>query len=123
MENKIILPYSLVVLVRKDLRMKPGKIAAQTIHAALGACYQSLDRPITKEFMKKSLERRIICLKVDDEKEMLKIQEKMTELKINTFIQVDLGFTQVPAYTKTAMAIGPDFTENFAEHIKHLALY
>jgi PTH2 family peptidyl-tRNA hydrolase len=120
---KVVLPYSLVVLIRSDLRMKPGKIASQVIHAALGACYQTLDREITVKFMKESLERRIICLKVEDEEKMLEIQEEMQKLKMNTFIQVDLGFTQVPSLSKTAMAIGPDYTDKFSGLFKNLALY
>jgi PTH2 family peptidyl-tRNA hydrolase len=117
------LPYSIVVLVRKDLGMKKGKVAAQTAHAIIGACYKTLDTAITQSFMEQSLERRIVCLRVASEADMLKIQAQMEEMNVNTFIQVDVGLTQVPAYSKTAMAIGPDLTDKIAPLIKHLPLY
>lgn len=120
------LPYSMIVLVRKDLSMKPGKVAAQCIHAITGAYNQTLDSKITQLFMKSDFERRVLCLKIANEEEMIKMKASLDELKINNFIQVDLGFTQVPAMTKTVMAIGPVYTNgctNISHLIQNLSLY
>lgn len=95
-----------VILVRTDLKMDKGKIAAQVGHAVTDSILKSSKEKIEawrKEGMKK------VVLKVKDEKELLEYKKKASGLV--TSLVIDAGRTQVDPGTKTCLAIGPDEEE------------
>lgn len=107
-----------VIVVRKDLNMRKGKIAAQAAHASMKVL---LDTQITKTAggelvlqltpeMEHWLDHSFtkICVSVDSEEELNAIYEHANKLGIPSAIIVDSGRTEfngVP--TKTCAAIGP----------------
>jgi PTH2 family peptidyl-tRNA hydrolase len=94
-----------VILVRTDLKLPKGKMAAQVAHASVDAVLKSkasLIRNWRSEGMKK------IVLKVDDLTELYKFEKVAKELDFVTALITDAGLTTVPAGTTTCLAIGPD---------------
>ncbi|MEM5766182.1 MAG: peptidyl-tRNA hydrolase Pth2 [Candidatus Aenigmatarchaeota archaeon] len=97
-----------VILVRTDLKMGKGKIAAQCCHAAVGTL-ELVDREILKKWEKEGSKK--IVLKVRNEKELLEIYKKTKKEKIPCFLVKDAGLTQLKSGTITALGIGPDKEE------------
>jgi len=102
------MPLKQVILVRKDLDLPKGKLAAQCSHAAVEAVLKSTDKKVStwrKEGMPK------IVLKVKDEKELLLYLQKAKDDGLTTALITDAGRTVVAPGTKTCGAIGPDEEE------------
>ena len=122
-----------VIVVRKDLNMRKGKIAAQASHASLGAIlnYQvnteqdmmmlNIDHPPVKEWLNGRFTK--VCVSVDSEEELIDIYMKAMHNKVNVKLIKDAGLTEyggVPTYT--CLAIGPDYPENIDKITGHLKL-
>lgn len=121
-----------VIILRKDLNMRKGKLVAQGAHASMGAilslCKQDGDRLILEmdERVKPWLTGRFkkICVYVNTEQELLDIHERAKAAGLVTSLIVDAGLTEfngVP--TKTAVAVGPDREDRVDSICKHLPLY
>lgn len=100
--------FKMVLVVRNDLKMGKGKIAAQCSHATLGLYKKVLYRA------PKALNRWEMCaqpkvvLKIESEEDMLVLQERAKSLKLPTHITIDAGRTQIAPNSRTVMAIlGP----------------
>ena len=115
--------YSMTLVIRKDLDMRPGKVAAQCTHAALGACYQKLESKKVKAFLKDSNSRRAIVLRVNNLAELEDVNARALAAGLNTYIQVDAGLTQVPDDSSTVLAIGPDDPERIHAVTNTLKLF
>jgi PTH2 family peptidyl-tRNA hydrolase len=63
-----------------------------------------------------------IVLKIADEAALQQLYEKCIETGVAAHIVVDKGFTQIPANTKTVIAIGPARESLLRPIIGHLAL-
>jgi len=57
-EDPTMFDFKMVFAVRMDLKMKPGKVAAQCVHAALGAVRNSTQWAHFREFVQELEERR-----------------------------------------------------------------
>jgi len=100
--------YKQVILVRQDLKLPKGKLAAQSSHASVEAVLKSSDQKVStwrKEGMPK------IVLKVKDEKELLSYLQKAKDDGLTTALITDAGRTVVAPGTKTCGAVGPDEEE------------
>eukprot|EP00035_Acanthoeca_spectabilis_P025397 m.458274 g.458274 ORF g.458274 m.458274 type:complete len:244 (+) comp21459_c0_seq1:199-930(+) len=97
----------MVILVRKDLKMNAGKIAAQCGHAVLG-CYR-LARVHQPEMVRQWFRRgqAKVALKVDSEATMDSIMRAAWENGLTAVPIRDAGHTQVAAGSKTVLGIGP----------------
>ncbi|KAF9670436.1 hypothetical protein SADUNF_Sadunf13G0068800 [Salix dunnii] len=109
--------FKMVLVVRNDLKMGKGKIAAQCSHATLGL-YKKLLRRAPK-----ALHRWEMCaqpkvvVKIESEEDMLVLQvrarfqlrqDRAKSLKLPTHITIDAGRTQIAPNSRTVMAIlGP----------------
>lgn len=126
-----------VIVVRKDLNMRKGKIAAQVAHASLGAFFEACEQKgysgavqkngvflkgtpgfawLTGPFTK-------ICVSVDSEAELLALVEKAKAKKILHCLITDAGKTEfngVP--TITCAAFGPEWCDKLDELTGHLKL-
>lgn len=105
--------YKQMLVVRKDLKMRQGKTAAQCAHASLACYLEHPDDPRMKEWLKGPFAK--ICVSVDSEEEMLEVEHKAIEAGIITRMIIDQGRTEfngVP--TRTVLAVGPDLHENLA---------
>jgi len=99
--------YKMVIITRSDLKLSPGKLAAQVAHAAV-ACALDTKKNNSKWFHKwqtKGAKKAI--LKVDSEKDFYPLKEKAEDLKIVAYIISDAGYTEIPEGTKTVLGIGP----------------
>lgn len=94
-----------VILVRKDLKMPSGKLAAQVSHASVSAVLKSSKDNIEaweKNGMKK------VVLKVNDEKELLQYERLAKKHKLTAALIKDLGKTFFDKPTITCLCIGPE---------------
>src|SRR3989344_4107729 len=96
--------YKQVVLVRIDLKLPPGKLAAQVAHASVEAVLRS-DEKIVKSWRSEGMKK--IVLKVKNEKELRKYQQQAKDSGIVTALITDAGHTVVAPGTVTCLAIGP----------------
>ncbi|BFZ59211.1 hypothetical protein YB2330_000216 [Saitoella coloradoensis] len=113
----------LVLVVRTDLGMTKGKIAAQCSHATL-ACYKSLLRhnPALLQHWESAGQPKI-TLQTKDEEEMLVMQAKALSLGLMARVVRDAGRTQIPAGSATVLGVGPGPRSVVDEVTGHLRLY
>jgi PTH2 family peptidyl-tRNA hydrolase len=100
-----------VVVVRTDLKMSAGKIAAQSIHAALGLLRNlgpNRDSVVAAWLANRE---KTVCLSCDGLDRMVNLQSQARALGLNTHIVCDAGRTEVAAGSCTVLAIGPDTAE------------
>eukprot|EP00250_Pteridium_aquilinum_P032956 c4999_g1_i1 orf=465-998(-) len=100
--------FKMVLVVRNDLKMGKGKIAAQCSHATLGLYKKVFFRA------PKALQRWENCgqvkvvTKVESEDELLLLQAKANSLKVASHITIDAGRTQIAPNSRTVMSLlGP----------------
>ena len=94
-----------VIVVRKDLKLPKGKLAAQVAHASTEAVLRSHKDDLTKwrnQGMKK------VVLKVEDEKELLNIKKDAEDTGLIVALITDAGRTVLSPGTVTCVGIGPD---------------
>lgn len=135
----------MMIVMRRDLKMRKGKIAAQAGHAAIEAILTALkkeerlqDLVMTEEGMTLKTDDphesplcewfhfgcAKICVYVDSEEELLAIAEKAKEKNIIAAVITDAGMTEfhgVP--TKTCLALEPLPSDIANELTGHLPLY
>ncbi len=99
--------YKQVIVLRNDLEMSRGKIAAQAGHAAVSAAEEARKR--RPEWWRGWLEEGQckIAVKVDSEEELLELERKAKELQLPSALITDRGLTELPPDTKTCLGIGP----------------
>lgn len=97
-----------VILVRKDIKMSRGKIAAQASHASVEALLKSHKDDIAawrSQGQKKSV------LQVPDLQSLLLFKQKAEDAGLVVALIHDAGRTQLDPGTVTALGIGPDTEE------------
>lgn len=100
--------FKMVLVVRNDLKMGKGKIAAQCSHATLGL-YKKLNKRAPKALSRWEMCGQVkVVLRTESEEDMLVLQERAKSLKLPTHITIDAGRTQIAPNSRTVMAIlGP----------------
>lgn len=115
-----------VIVVRKDLNMRKGKLAAQVAHASVKSIMDHMDVTSDEENIHRDLAlshgnpfnlwltglQTKIVVGCDGEQEINNIAEKCQDLGISYSIITDVGKTEfngVP--TITCIAVGPDHEE------------
>ena len=126
-----------VIVMRKDLGMRKGKMIAQGSHASLGALLKFFDKIENKDsvtykvqFGKNSyLDQWLngtftkICLYVNSEEELDNIKKQCDEAKIPNALIVDSGLTEFHGNpTKTCIGIGPWDSEEIDKITGNLSL-
>ena len=112
--------YKQVILIRKDLKLSSGKMAAQASHASVEATLKSHKDDLNKwrdQGMKKSV------LKVKDLDELLAYKRKADDAGLVNALITDAGHTEIPAGTTTCLAIGPDKEQKIDTITGDLKLY
>ncbi len=96
-----------VIIVRKDIKMGTGKLAAQVGHAAVMSYLDASekDRKIADEWL--STGGKKIVLKVENEESLKKLFGAFKYKKIPCALVTDAGLTQLPPGTVTALGVGP----------------
>lgn len=121
------------IVIRKDLKMPPGKIAAQSGHASMKAvldrCNILENRTLFMSNMPEPMYLWLtgiftkIALGVDSEEEMLSLYEQAVSLNIPCSLITDSGLTVFKGIpTNTCIAIGPDASDKIDKITRHLKL-
>jgi PTH2 family peptidyl-tRNA hydrolase len=96
--------YKQVLLIRTDLKMPKGKIAAQAAHASVDATLKA-DGSDVRSW--RSVGMKKVALKVGSEKELYKFIQMAKDFGLPTSVITDAGKTVVAPGTVTCGAIGP----------------
>ncbi|KAN0066372.1 hypothetical protein ACQY0O_000466 [Thecaphora frezii] len=112
----------MVLLVRMDLKMEKGKIAAQCGHATLAAFKTALR--LAPQFVKQweRLGQAKVALKCPNEELMLELEAKAKNLGLVARSIIDAGRTQIAPNSRTVLAIGPAPVSIIDEITGHLKL-
>ena len=122
-----------IIVMRKDLNMRKGKMVAQGAHASMAAILNyggKDDKGVHISFSSKSaindwINGRFtkVCVSVDSEKELMDIYLWAVKAKLICALITDAGVTEfngVP--TKTCCAIGPEWSDEIDKITGHLKL-
>jgi PTH2 family peptidyl-tRNA hydrolase len=115
--------YKQIIVLRTDLGMSKGKIAAQAGHAAVSAAEDA--RKKWPEWWTAWLEEGQckIAVRVVSEEELLELERKTKELQLPSALITDRGLTELPPGTKTCLGIGPAPSEYVDEVTGNLRLF
>ncbi len=96
-----------VIIVRADIEMSKGKLAAQVAHASLMSYFEAekMDPEIAKKWLETG-EKKIV-LKLDGEEALKRLYEAFKYKKIPAALVSDAGLTELPPGTITALGVGP----------------
>ena len=97
-----------VLIVRQDLNLPKGKLAAQAAHASVEAVLKT-DSAIVNKWQREGMAK--IVLKVKDEKELVYYFQKAKEAGLPAALITDAGRTVIAPGTKTCVGIGPEEEE------------
>jgi len=92
-----------VIVIRTDLGMGRGKMAAQVAHASVSAL-EKADAKVVSEWSNAGAKK--VVLKVGGKKQLLELFERSRKVLPTALIK-DAGLTQVKPGEPTCIAIGP----------------
>ena len=110
--------YKQAIIVRADLGMGKGKIAAQASHASV-AVMEKVDKKIWDEWQNQGMKK--IVLKVQGKKELLDLFQRVKKILPASLIK-DAGHTQIKPGEATCIAIGPAEEKEIDEFTSELKL-
>jgi peptidyl-tRNA hydrolase, PTH2 family len=96
-----------VIIVRRDLNMGTGKVAAQVAHAAvMGAEKVKVWR---REWFNSwfAAGQAKVVVKVKNIEELINVRDRAEEMRLPVVQVKDSGLTQIPSGTITCIGIGP----------------
>ena len=97
----------MVVVVRTDLGISKGKMAAQAAHAAVNCALKS-KKSDSSNFKKWFDEgQKKVVVKGQNESTLRDLQQHAREVGLVSSLVTDAGLTEVPAGTVTCLGIGP----------------
>ena len=122
-----------IIVVRKDLNMRKGKMIAQGAHGSLGAVLKAMVRTDshlslnlnTNEALKQWINGpfKKIAVSVNSEQELLDLYKKAQDAGLLSVLITDSGLTEFSGVpTHTVVAIGPAFPEDVDPLTSHLPL-
>ena len=95
------------IVVRNDLKMGKGKMAAQVAHASLSAAEEAMRKRAQWYDEWKEGGQRKVVLKVQSEGELHEVLKKAKAAKLPASLIEDRGLTQLEPGTLTCVGIGP----------------
>lgn len=114
----------MVIVVRTDILMGKGKVAAQCAHAAL-ECYRKAVTNPKKQYIFKdwlySGQPKVV-LRVSSENELLDLERNAKKAGLTTAIIRDAGKTQLKSGTISVLGIGPGLIHEINNITSHLKL-
>jgi len=110
-----------IIVLRKDLKMRKGKMIAQGAHASMKATLLHMEDPRVEEWLRGPFVK--IAVSVDSEEEMRELQKAALEAGLICEEIIDSGRTEFHGtLTLTALGIGPDTNEKLDPITGHLKL-
>jgi PTH2 family peptidyl-tRNA hydrolase len=105
--KKGMMEYKMVIVVRDDLKMSGGKLAAQVAHAAV-TCALEAKAKKAKWFSEWYREgQRKVVLKARDVEELRSLKDMAARAGLPFSLVSDAGLTELPPNTTTCLGIGP----------------
>ncbi|MDB2213918.1 aminoacyl-tRNA hydrolase [Mycobacteroides abscessus] len=102
-----------MIVMRKDLGMRAGKMVAQGAHASLAATLEYLSDPRVEEWLQGSFTK--VCVRVESEEELIGLWDKAIKAGIPNSLITDNGLTEFHGVlTTTCCAIGPATADQLA---------
>lgn len=99
--------YKQTIVIRTDLKMGKGKLAAQAGHAAVSAAEEARRRhPEWWEAWLAEGQCKV-AVKVKSLQELLDLQKMAALMRLPYNLIIDRGLTQLPPDTATCLGIGP----------------
>ena len=108
------------IIVRNDLKMPKGKLAAQVAHGSIEAVMHS-DKKIVEKWAKQGMKK--VVLKVENLNELMDILRNAKNEGLKVGLINDAGRTFLAPGTTTVLGIGPDeedMVDRVAGHLKLL---
>lgn len=114
--------YKMVIVVRKDVKMGPGKVAAQVGHACVNLALNERNQR-RREFRAWLEEgQQKVVVKVPGLRELYEVREAAEARGLPTTLIQDAGHTQVEPGTITCLGIGPAASKDVDPVTGHLGL-
>ncbi len=115
--------YKQVIVVRKDLGMSCGKLAAQAAHASLEAAEESRRKipDVYRRWREEGAKK--VVVQVNSEEELVKVYQEAIRNGLVAVIIRDAGLTELEPGTLTAVGIGPHENEKIDKVTGRLKLY
>lgn len=110
-----------IIVIRKDLNMSAGKLAAQVAHASLQSYFAAESSTASKTWKKRSYTK--VVLYVKSEAALLKLYATCKAKLLPCALITDEGRTEFKAPTFTCIGIGPCFPEDFEGVTNKLRLF
>ncbi|SRR5690606_8568839 len=112
-----------VMVVRRDLGMGTGKIAAQVAHAAVMGAERT--KAHKREWFDAWFQggQAKVVVKVQSMEELIEVRKRAESLKLPVVQVQDSGLTQIPPGTTTCIGIGPapvDLVDKVTSNLKLL---
>ncbi|KFP74329.1 PREDICTED: peptidyl-tRNA hydrolase 2, mitochondrial [Acanthisitta chloris] len=113
--------FKMVLVVRNDLKMGKGKVAAQCAHAAVSA-YKQVQRrnpDLLKQW--EYCGQPKVVLKAADEETLVQLLAEAKRLGLTVSLIQDAGRTQIAPGSRTVLGIGPgpaDIVDKVSGHLK-----
>jgi len=111
--------YKQAIIVRQDLKMPKGKLAAQVAHASVEATMAS-DKDIVEKWRESGSKK--VILKIKELEELRKLFMLGKSKRIPTALIKDAGNTFFSSPTITCLGLGPSTEEEIDSITKSLSL-
>lgn len=111
--------YKQVILIRHDLKLPKGKMAAQAAHASVEALFKA-DHGIVAKWRGTGMMKAV--LKAKDDHELLQLYDAAQRAGLPSSLITDAGRTVVEPGTMTACGIGPAAAAAIDKITQHLPL-
>nr|XP_046162508.1 peptidyl-tRNA hydrolase 2, mitochondrial isoform X1 [Oncorhynchus gorbuscha] len=115
--------FKMILVVRSDLKMGKGKVAAQCSHAAVSA-YKQVQRR-NPELLKQweYCGQPKVVVKAPDEDSLIELLTHAKEVGLPVSLIQDAGRTQIAPGSRTVLGVGPGAADLVDKVTGHLKLY
>ena len=114
--------YKMVIAVRKDIKLSPGKMAAQVAHAAVSCAFAAKKKvPRIFDHWYEEGQRKVV-VKVVDLQELQELRMAADAAGLVNCLITDAGRTELPPNTVTCLGIGPGQEYEVDKVTGHLGL-
>ncbi len=113
--------HKMVIVVRSDLKLSPGKMAAQVAHAAVNCALIAKKRTPDRFDRWYNEGQKKVVVKASGLEDLYQLKIMAEDLGLTTSLIIDAGMTELPPNTTTCLGIGPgpnDMVDKVTGHLK-----
>ena len=114
--------HKMVIVVRKDIKLSPGKMAAQVAHAAVNCALSAKKRQPDRFDAWYEEGQKKVVVKARDLQELYEIKEMAESSGLINSLITDAGHTELPPGTITCLGVGPAPEKEIDKVTGHLGL-